>query len=340
VVEVRRSVLGTTAGYQLQTVEFADAGHGFAQAVTALPVTADRFGSTLFGTVDGGRSWHALADPRQPSPSPQLYIVDARTIVLLAESVGWYVSTDGGATFSYRPMQPAPSELDAISGTSFGLDCATGCALSRTGGPVNQPGLPGVLGAVAEVRRPTGPAKPGAVWAASLDGGSARAAISADQGRTWRRLDPPARPDAPLARVGLTISADGRDVWLIGYPGGGVAGMGTVAAQRRKESGVPLLWLLAGDRWIAKGTVGAPEPSLDPFSVAPIGGGLAAVQGHRHMFLVDDSWHPSDLAPQCEWVSTLRDGTVFATAPSNRTYYLGTRTGSVVRWIQIVLAPV
>jgi hypothetical protein len=113
--------------------------------------------------------------------------------------------------------------------------------------------------------------------------------------------------------------------------------VGAVAPQRRKETGVPLLWLLAGDQWVVKGTVSAPPPSLEVFSVAAIGGGYAAVQGPRGLSVVDVTWHPVDLFPRSEWVTTLRDGTVFASAPSNRTYYLGTRTGSAIRWIQVIL---
>jgi hypothetical protein len=284
-----------------------------------------------------------------------MYTVDVRTVVLLAEPFGWYVSTDAGASFALRPSEPAPSELDALGGGAYRLDCEAGCVLTKHGGTVTQPGLPGELGAVTEVSPQTGsPAEPGAadtaavVWTASLDSGSesgdvagrgntVRTAVSRDQGRTWRRIDPPAHPAGTSARVSLTSSPDGRDVWLIGYSGGGVGGVGAVAPQRRKETGVPLLWLLAGDQWVVKGTVSAPPPSLEVFSVAAIGGGYAAVQGPRGLSVVDVTWHPVDMFPRSEWVTTLRDGTVFATAPSNRTYYLGTRTGSAIRWIQVIL---
>jgi hypothetical protein len=280
-VEVRRSQLDAPAGYNVQTVEFADASHGFAELVTRQPVATDRYGSALFSTVDGGLTWHPLADPRQPSSSPQLYTVDNRTVVLLAEPYGWYVSIDAGASFERRPSDPAPSELDALDALGAGshpLACEPACD------------------------------------------------------------PPPAHPGGSPYRVEVSASPDGHDVWLVGYLSSAGAGVGSVAPSRRKDVGVPLLWLRVGGRWVPKGVIGAPTPTLDVYSVTPIGGGLAAVAGsHASFFLVDAAWHPVDLSPRPEWVSTLRDGTVFAIAPTNRTYYLGTRTGSTVRWVQVAL---
>jgi hypothetical protein len=328
VTEVRRSALPVPAGYRVLTVEFADATHGYAGMATRDPVAPDRYGSAVFATVDSRRTWRQLEDPRRPSPSPQLYTVDARTIVLLAEP-GWFVSTDGGASFQPRPDSPAPPELAGLSG-DFGLDCTAGCSVARRGGPVNQPGLPGVLSSATEVG--TG----GPVWAVSMHDGAPRSAVSEDHGATWRPVDVPAQAGGQPDR--MTVIAGGSDVWLVGYLGGDSGSLGRAIPLRRKNIGMPLLWRLVADRWLPQGTVDAPRPGQDVYSVASIGGGLAAVAGPPGLFLVDAAWHQVDLFPRAEWVTTLRDGTIFAAGPTNQTYYLGIRTGSAVNWIQVVVS--
>jgi hypothetical protein len=333
VTEEHEARLPVPAGYALQGFEFADATHGYAQYTSRDPVkggSVPEFASVLFATTDGGRVWTKLADPRRPSNSPQLYTVDATTVVLWAEPYGWYVSRDGGATFTARSDDKSPPELN-LHDPRFHLYCEFGCVIkdSQTSKKVADPGVPGVLTAVAQAGS--------TLIAASADGNRAYTAFSTDNGATWQRRDVPDHPGGRPMRSELRVSADGKDVWLIGYPGTGAGGAGALAPRRLKELGVPLLWLLDGQAWVAKGTVGAPAPTPEPFSVAAIGGGLAAVQGHG-LALVDDAWHPVAMSPPAEWVTSLPDGTVAVYAPTAATAYLGQRSGTDVRWTKIVLS--
>ena len=345
VSEVRRSKLAVPKGMALLTMEFADASHGYAAFVSEYPVsgTGDdaRYASSLFATVDGGRTWKQLADPRRPSRSPQLYTVDARTIVLLADPYAWYVSRDGGATFSQRPDDPAPPELDSLQ-SPYRLDCADGCVIKRYDGHSStllaQPTLPGDLGAVIQAGD--------SLWAASLDAsGTPFTATSRDGGKSWQRRDVPAHDGGRPTRVNLQVSPDGGDVWLVGYLVGPIpgyhrvgGGLGSALPLRRKDLGVPLLWLREGDRWVPKGTVGAPEPSQNPFAVAAVGGGLAAVTGPHGLALVDGAWHEIQMSPRPEWVTALRDGTVVAAAPTNGSLFLGRRSGRDLSWVEVAVS--
>jgi len=357
VTEVRRTRLEVPKGMQLQTMEFADATHGYATFVSRYPVEGSgdsgRYASSLYATADGGRTWKQLADPRRPSLSPQLYTVDSRTLVLLAEPYGWFVSSDGGATFQARPAEPAPPEIDAIyspySLGAFRVYCEKRCVLRRYDGArstmLPQPNLPGELGAVVSAGD--------MLWITSLDSKlTPYTAFSRDGGMTWQRRDVPEHPGGRPTRVDFRVSADGRDVWLVGYLAGPIPGYHSAAfvpsvtslgavALRRKDVGVPLLWLLSGDRWVSSGTAGAPTPSDMPYAVAAIGGGLAAVTGPHGLALVDATWHPIDMTPRPEWVTTLRDGTVAASAsrPTSGTMFLGRREGRGLSWVQVELGP-
>jgi hypothetical protein len=335
VTEERTAKLSLPEGYALQGLEFADANHGYAQftsrTAVGTGVLGPEYASVLFATTDGGRKWSKVTDPRRPTNSPQLYTVDASTIVLLADPYGWYVSRDGGATFDARPSSPAPAEL-GLHESRFRLACEFGCVIkdSQTSKQLDDPPIPGVLSAVASA----GPR----LIAAAADGKRAYTAFSTDNGRTWQRHDAPDHPGGRPERAELRVSPDGHDVWLLGYRGSATGGTGTLAPTRRKALGVPMLWLLQGDHWVVKGTAGAPSPSPEPFSVAAIGGGLALVQGHG-LAIVDSAWHPVEISPPAEWVNALPDGTVAVYAPTNATVYLGTRSATQITWARVVLTP-
>jgi hypothetical protein len=336
VTEVRQGVLSAPAGYRVLTVEFGDASHGYAGLITNDPIGPNQYGSALYATVDGGQTWRELDDPQRTSPSPQLYVVDARTIVLLREP-GWFVSTDGGASFQARAGESSPAEMDGLSG-EFQLDCESGpCAVRHRGSPVNQPDLPGALTGVAEVHigAPDSP-----VWTASMDNATPYTAVSRDRGATWQAVAVPEHPAGRPSR--LAVTSGGGDVWLVGYVDLPAAAMGSIVPLRRKETGIPVLWRLDGGRWIARGILGAPSTDsaqfgLGVYSVAAAGGGFAAVAAPTGLYLVDNNWNAVELSPRVGWVNTLRDGTVFAAATDNQTYYLGSGSGSSIRWIQLVL---
>jgi hypothetical protein len=71
--------------------------------------------------------------------------------------------------------------------------------------------------------------------------------------------------------------------------------------------------------------------------VAAIGGGLAAVAGADWFALVADVWRTVDVKPRVSYVTMLPDGTVFEENGQHLAVYLGTRTGSEVRWAQLIL---
>ena len=197
------------------------------------------------------------------------------------------------------------------------------------------PGLPGQAGMAIDAG--------GVVWAATLDGAMANSAFSRDRGRTWQPRDVPPHPIGTPNRLDLRVSPDGGDVWLVGYldeTGGRAGGSGSPLTVQRKGDGLPVLWLFEGDRWVPKGTVNPPKPSPDPYvqyTVAAIGGGLAAVAGPDWFVLVASGWRTVDATPPVDYVSTLPDGTVFGVNAQHLAVYLGTRTGSEVRWAQLLL---
>jgi hypothetical protein len=213
----------------------------------------------------------------------------------------------------------------------YRLDCWEACVVDRdgtSGPPVRQPPLPGALHAVA--------VSGGVLWTASVGGGLPYTAASADDTRTWRRAPVPPG-EVPLARVDLQVSPDGRDLWLVGQADPEAdGGFGTLA--RRKEVGVPLLWVFRSGHWIRTGLLGRPESRPAPFPAAAVGNGLVAVASFEGLYLVDHLWRRVDLFPRPEWVSALADGTIVASASSNGTVFLGRLVGTRVIWVKVGLA--
>jgi len=311
-------------------VEFASATHGYATSVRSQPVGTDdhpRYTTALFATVDGGRTWRALIDPRGQTSDPHMWVIDPRTIVLLADADATYESTDGGATFRFHPGLNPPA-MDAIL-------CRSGCAHSRYDGsstlPLTTPEIPGYAPATTHVGG-------GLFWSVSKQDGSFFTAVSTDGGAIWRRHGVPEHPGGRPDLITLSSSAGGHDPWLVGYMiDGGVGANGRSAPMRRKEVGVPLLWLFEGGQWVPKGTVSAPTSKHHAYEVAAIGGGLAAVTGPHGIALVDTAWHYIEMSPLPQAVTTMCDGTIVASAHTKNTVYLGTRAGSGVRWTQVAI---
>jgi hypothetical protein len=343
-----------------QTIEFVDSAHAYAQFVTRDPVSgaesgdpADaRYRAALFATSDGGRTWAALRHPRPLGSNPQLYAVDARTLLLNVEPYGWYVSSDGGRSYRHDPPDPTgqflPPEYELTRrdpSRAFRLDCADACVVARLdkGGTAttapHQPTMPASTSGLAE-------GADGRVWVAGLDGaGRPHVQVSADRGGTWRSVTPAAQgahgggADGAFDWLELQASPDRTDVWLIGYPrvsaGGGASALGAAL----KVVGMPLVWRVAGDGLVAKGVLARPTPGPDvPFyTVAPIGGGLLAVSGPGCFCLVDDGWLRSPTPQPIEHLRVLTDGTVVGNAITNQTVYLGTRAGRNVSWVEVEL---
>jgi hypothetical protein len=362
----RAARLAAPDGMYPQVVEFVDAAHGYAQYVTREPVSgtgsADpddlRHRAALFATADGGRTWTALRHPRAVSANPQLYVVDASTLVLLTEPYGWYVSADGGRSYRHDPPDPTgqylPPEYERGWQSPRGtlrLDCPNeACVVSRVdaGGAVTpvsrQPSMPVPVRALAEQAG-------GLAWVAGTDGaGRPHVQVSADGGGTWRSVVLPAQGahggdgDGAFDWLDLQASPDGADVWLVGYPRQGVGGGGGASApgaalSALKVVGMPLLWRAVGDAMVSRGLSARPTTGPTPplYTVAAIGGGLLAVSGPGCFCLVDEAWVPGRTPQPIEYLRVLPDGTVVGSAITNRTIYLGTRTGRDLGWVELEL---
>jgi hypothetical protein len=264
-----------------------------------------------------------------------MYVIDAQTVVLSSTPDDYWVTVDGGRTYRHDG-KTYPKEWDSAIARRYPVRADGGQVVVVSGATLvptpAQPDLPGdVLAAVRAGGR---------LVAASLSDtrDTAYTATSDDGGRTWQQRAVNAHSGAGrFENLGLDVSPDGADVWLLAYP---QLAAGSVGRAVRKEVGLPALWRFDGGRWIAKGTVGRPKPEpMGAYSVALIGGGLAAVAGAHGFALVDDAWTMVTFFPRVEWVSTLDDGTVVASAPTNATVYLGARSGRDVRWTQISLEP-
>lgn len=343
IAQTLRTTVDVPDGMALQILEFGDLNHGYAQFVSREPIARPSsdpgtwaYRAVLFATRDGGRTWMALANPAPPGSSPQLFAVSATTVIVSSTTEDSWVSVDGGRTFRHDP-HPSPPEW-ALVMSRFPVEVADGRVVMDYGQPTQhpvttQPELPGELMTAVQAAGTR-------LVAAALDpaSGTAYTSISDDSGRTWRRRDVP-DPDGAgrLERVRLVTSPDRADVWLLGYQPAPAGSVGR-AAHARKDLGLPAMWRLDDDRWISKGTVGRPaaEP-LDTYSVAAVGGGLLAVAWPHGFALVDDAWTMATFFPRVEWVGTLIDGAVVASAPSNGTVYLGTRTGREIRWVQVTV---
>ncbi len=332
-------------GFGIFAIEFSDVNHGYVVLSSTNPVNLattkdpEEFQYTygVFATADGGRTWTRLTEPRRPARLSGLWVLDARTIALEVTDEGWYVSRDGGATFRFVTGPQYPPEIGVYDARYLArphAECEYTCRIVANG-TLLTPGLPGRSTAATEAD--------GVIWAASLDGVGGHTALSRDRGRTWQPRDVPTHPMGAPTLLDLRVSVDGRDVWLVGYLGefgGRLGGMGSVLPVRRKEGGIPLLWLFEGDRWVPKGTVDPPDPNRErynSFEVAAIGGGLAAVAGPHGLNLVDTAWRRVDLRPGAASVGLLPDGTIFAANDRHTVFYLGTRTGSEIGWVRLII---
>jgi hypothetical protein len=165
--------------------------------------------------------------------------------------------------------------------------------------------------------------------------------VSADQGGTWRSVALPAQGgDSGFDWLELQTSRDGADVWLVAYPRQTGAGGASAPGAALKVVGMPVIWRASGNAMVAKGLAARPTrgQELPLYTVVAIGGGLLAVSGPGCLCLVDDAWVTAPTPQPIEFIRVLADGTVFGSAITNRTVYLGTRTGRDLAWVEVDLA--
>lgn len=100
-VEERRTALKVPSDFDDPWIEFGSIDRGYALFTKFL---TGRHEAMLFSTSDGGKSWVARTHPQPVAPKGhQMYVVDAKKVVLMAEPDAWYISHDGATTWERRP---------------------------------------------------------------------------------------------------------------------------------------------------------------------------------------------------------------------------------------------
>jgi hypothetical protein len=337
----RRAAVPVPAGMAPHTLEFADVDHGYAlyqrcdPDPSASPDTAGaaaaNCSAAMVATLDGGQSWVARTLPVTRSRGFQLYVVDARTVLVAAAPDRWYVSHDSGRTFTPSPIGVRPPEYDLLGGPlevacpSGAGDCARPSVLRVTPTArvplASQPALPGTLVAARQ-------GADGRVWAVSLQGDVAYPALSRDQGRSWLR-GAPLGPGGGrrIERALLLVSADGADAWVV-----------LVTA-----AGFPALWWWdqPAGRWRSGEVAGHPEPaSAAGVAVAPAGAGvLAMVVNGRLGYVLDGGarWSWERTVRLASSVRALADGTLAVPTSVGLELWLGIGTGQARQWRHVLL---
>ncbi|PWU60002.1 hypothetical protein DLE60_13335 [Micromonospora globispora] len=310
--EVRRTRLALPQRYGPPFVEFVDAGHGYAlfASCDGQPPGRDCT-ALLYSTVDGGRSWQPLPHPRPVAEDQQLYAAPG-VLALLAEPYGWYTSTDGGASFTHTSGSEPPVLMGARGRFQVieGQDAIGEWDGGRLRPLAAQPSVPG-LNSVGE--------EGDLLVAAGADGGRPYAAISRNQGRSWRTTPVPV-PDGEVAVLRTVLAPDG-GIWLIG--------------ERPDRTGFPAFWRFAGPAaWARVGAVGHPAQAR---SVAPIGAGLLAVTGPDGVGVVAGGryYHVDWPLTGDHYLTVLVDGTIAARGPDD--VILGIGWTANRRWVKVTL---
>jgi hypothetical protein len=322
-VDVRAADVPVPPDFDHHDVRFADATHGavlFTRCGVDDPAagTRDACSALLYVTSDGGRTWQQRRHPQTVAAVQQIRVGPDGMILLLSGPNAWYVSTNEGRSFQRYPYTPEPpvAHLQALAG-EFQLCCGDGPAelVRYADGKVAAvpaaPPLPGRLtAAVLRAERD--------LWAASVERGIAYTAFSADGGRTWKRSDVPGSQGG-LVRLGLSVSADSSDLWLLGF--------------RADEKRFPAVWRLDPTGWRLMPADGRPEAFRN---AVPVGAGLLAVTGPLGSGLAGERWTATDW-PSGGDLQLLGDGAVQVDDERDGTVWLGVGGGVNRRWAQLVL---
>jgi hypothetical protein len=316
--EVRRTEVDLPVGYGLQHVEFVDRNRGYAMFLgcdPASPAPAEGCPAALFVTRDGGRGWRAVPHPHPRAANHQMYAA-GDTVALLAEPHGWWLSTDGGATFTHPATKDmSPPFVQALFGRY--QPCCDPDDKRRVvefaGGRMRpvpaQPPIPSV-DAVASAGE--------TLYAAGLRDGRPYAAMSTDRGRTWQPTFVAAPVDG-LEMVHLMVSHRGEHAWLVGAT---------------SRFAFPYLWLYDGHGWRPSGRDGHPD---DYLAVAPLDDGSVAVAGRAGPGVVaGGAYRALDWPVDGGYLRVLADGTV--NSQVDRVVWLGEGTGTERRWIHVELS--
>lgn len=321
IAEVRRARVPVPGSFGLQAIAFVDRNRGYAlyahcggEATTEMQICH----AILVATVDGGRTWSVRRHPRPNATNQQMVVGDDGVVMLLSNPYGWYLSRDGGLTFRRTgPPESPPQEYFADAGRFQVWN--PGNAVRRAVEYVNGhrrdlAAQPPFASGPTDVERD----ESGRLWAVGIEDGDAVAALSRDDGRTWRRLDVPGR-DGWLVSAWLEISAGGGDVWLLASAG---------------PSAFPRLWRFGGEGWVSMPAVGAPSRIL---SIAPVGGGALAVAEPDGAGLVNYRYWDTNWPLAGAQLAVLADGTLMASRALAGEIFLGLGHGLDRRWVQVSL---
>jgi hypothetical protein len=319
-MEIRQVEVPVPRDYSLHTMEFVDQHRGYAlftHCGLGGPGGTTSCEARLLATVDGGLSWRLLDHPHPVAVNHQLYATDTR-IALLADPHGWWVSPDVGATFTHMPGgADVPPAYRSIFGRyqveGYRRDARLVLVVGAVVAPLRaQPPVPR-LSAVAE--------DPNRLYAAGLDAGRPSAAVSGDDGRTWRATPVPV-PAEPLVNVRLLVSVGhNADAWLVGDT---------------NRTRFPTIWQYDGAGWEAVAATGHPDRY---FSVAAAGEGVLLFTGPSGAGVVaDGEYRVSDWPVAHADMRRLADGTLVGRVGDD--IYLGIGNGLQRRWISVVLTRV
>jgi len=314
----------------------ADVGYGLlSQCENDAP---RRCRSALLVTLDGGQSWVERQLPEHGEAPLWIKVVDATTIGLFADdgpAAAW-LSRDTGRTFQRRPRFPPPAETvpDGWVADCLGLDCARQVYEYRADGPhrlTTQPPLHSPL----RLLKFDGTR----LWAGAVaPDGRPELAVSRDRGNSWKRSDPPVAA-LRIGDIEITVSPDGRDVWLV----------------QRTTSGESAMLARFDPAAAVWRPVRLPDEAGDVIAAAALGNGeLAATTFNTVGYLVAGGtrWvSPQDMGIHAVTIGLLSDGTLavtfiaIATETNGNPLYdaqsvlLGVGGGTSRQWIQVRLVP-
>ncbi|MDP9798393.1 hypothetical protein J2S43_006905 [Catenuloplanes nepalensis] len=304
---VRRATVDLPAGTPPPYFEFVSRKVGYA-VFSGCP--DGQCPTPVFATEDGGHTWRRIAHPA--GGMVNLYAVPDVLVLHWMERDVWLLSTDNGRSFV--EVDDTDGRYRAQHGHFIRAD--TSWPVVWRGGlmrPVPRRPPVSVIMSVATGAN-------GRIWAAGLGDRVPSAAYSTDGGTVWIQTPVPPQGDQ-IRGPSLSVSADGRDVWLLA---------GTDDVTR--------LWTFTAGRWLPVAARGLP-PGYGVFAIAAGGGALivGGQWGGQGVIWRGRYWP----RPDWDWLDDgselLADGTIYAR--SGQRARLGVGFGAERWWTEIVLEP-
>lgn len=295
-------------------IRFVDSRHAWLwyNSCTA-PQPPSKCGHTLAATADAGTTWRTVELPAMPARSTAVMLpLDAKTLSFRFTEEGadtptkYWLTTDGGATFTSYPLQKPPAAALIAGAGKFFFRCpgATGLEDGAWGVQCDQQEL-----AQAGSGRVTPQPPPRSFDTTAINGADGR--IWVDDGKRLYVSDDQAKTWHELPRNGsIVLSPDGRQVWAVA-PDGFFELVGS-AWQRRMAK-------VAGDE----------HPIL-------VGDGLWLVRYRSAVaYLQDGTLTPIPGLPDAQYAYPLADGSLVVATDTE--IYVGVGAGRQRQWSGISL---